>query len=208
MNFNLLPKEENFFDLFELQADRIAQCGKVFHELCSNWQLNSPLVDKLRDIEHEADMTTHEIIDKLNRTFITPFDREDIHQLASETDEVIDLIQGTSSRMNRYQLSHASSELAHLAEVLSQSADTVRKAILGLRDVRKPQRILDYCIEINRHENAGDQVMDMAMEKLFADEKDPIQVIKWKEIYEMTEGAIDMCEDVANTIESIVVKNG
>src|SRR3990167_5256971 len=99
MAFNLIPKEEKFFDLFELQAERTHECGKMFQELTSHWSPDSPLIAKILDLEHEADITTHEIMTKLNRTFITPFDREDIHELASKTDDVIDLIQGTASRM-------------------------------------------------------------------------------------------------------------
>ena len=208
MAFNLIPKEEKFFDLFEAQSERIHEVGKIFKDLIGNWGFDSPAVDKIQDLEHEADLTTHEIMVKLNRTFITPFDREDIHELASKMDEVIDLIQGTASRMRRYQMKKPTEELVHLSEILCQATETVKKAIYGLREIQKPERILEYCIEINRHENAGDQMMELAMEKLFANQKDPIEIIKWKEIYEMTETAIDMCEDVANAIESIVIKHG
>ncbi len=208
MAFSLIPKEEKFFDLFEVQGERIAEVGRTFKEMISHWSVESPLVEKIRDLEHEADMTTHEIIDKLNRSFITPFDREDIHQLTSKMDDVIDLIQGTASRMQRYKVNDLSSELVQLADILQQSTDVVRKAIVGLRDISNPRRTLDYCIEINRLENAGDQMMELAMEKLFSGNHNPIDVIKWKEIYELTEAATDLCEDVANAIESIVVKHG
>jgi len=208
MSFTLIPREEKFFDLFEAQADRIVLAAHSFKEILQSWNVHSPLVEKIRDIEHEADITTHEIFDKLNRTFITPFDREDIHHLASKMDDVIDLIQGTVSRMHRYQVSQVTEELIQLADVLHQSAEAVRKAILALRDMKKSRRIIEYCIEINRLENAGDQVQEMAMGKLFSTETNPIEIIKWKEIYELTETAIDMCEDVANAIESIVVKHG
>jgi predicted phosphate transport protein (TIGR00153 family) len=208
MAFSLIPKEEKFFDMFEVQAKRITETAKIFKQLLGNWDPESPLIQKIRDLEHEADSTTHEIIDKLNRTFITPFDREDIHRLASKMDEVIDLMQGTASRMHRYHLKSTSEELVHLAEIVLRSVETMEKAVFGLRDIQRPKRILEYCIEINSYENQGDQLLDLAMEKLFANQKDPIEVIKWKEIYEMVETATDMCEDVANTIESIVVKHG
>jgi predicted phosphate transport protein (TIGR00153 family) len=208
MAFNWIPKEEKFFDFFELQADRIQEVARVFRELVTHWDLNSPLIEKLQELEHEADRTTHEVIDKLNRTFITPFDREDIHELTSKMDDVIDLIQGTASRMHRYRLTQSTEELVRLADILHQTTETLGKAIVGLREIKKPQKMLSYCVEINKFENSGDLMMDIAMEKLFANEKDPIELIKWKEIYEMTEGAIDKCEDVANSIEAIVVKNG
>lgn len=208
MAFNLIPKEEKFFDMFEVQADRICEAARQFKELTGHWQIESPIVAKLTDLEHEADITTHEIIDKLNRTFITPLDREDIHELASKMDDVIDLIQGTVSRMHRYKVKTVGEELAHMAEILREATETMKKAVLGLRDIQKPRRTLEYCIEINRLENAGDQILELAMEKLFNDTKDPVDVIKWKEIYEFAETAIDKCEDVANTIEAIVVKHG
>lgn len=208
MAFTLIPKEEKFFDLFEIQGERIAETGRVFKEMVTHWSLESKLVEKISDLEHEADMTTHDIIDKLNRSFITPFDREDIHQLASKMDDVIDLIQGTSSRMRRYKISQPTEELIQLADILRQSTEAVNKAIIGLRDMNKSRRILDLCIEINRLENAGDQMMELAMERLFDHQTNPLEVIKWKEVYELTEAATDLCEDVANAIESIVVKHG
>ena len=208
MAFSLIPKEEKFFDLFETQANRILEAANLFKELISHWNLDSPLIAKIKDMEHEADITTHEIKDKLNRTFITPFDREDIYELASKMDDVIDLIEGTASRMHRYHINNSTLELVQLAEILYQSVETLKKAIYGLRDMRKSNRILEYCIEINSLENSGDHMQELAMEKLFANHHDPLDVIKWKEIYELTETAIDMCEDVANAIESIVVKQG
>lgn len=208
MGFNLIPTEEKFFDLFESQSERICEAARMFRELTANWTGDMSAVEKISDIEHEADITTHEIIDKLNRTFITPFDREDIHELASKMDDVVDLIQGTVSRMQRYQIKKTTDELIQLAEILYKSTGTLKKAILGLRDIKESRRILDYCIEINSLENAGDQMQEIAMEKLFANTRDPLEVIKWKEIYELAETATDKCEDVANVIEGIVVKHG
>ena len=208
MAFSLIPKEEKFFDLFESQIDRICEAAKIFKELMSHWDPNSKFIEQIRDMEHEADITTHDIIDKLNRTFITPFDREDIHELASEMDDIIDLIQGTCSKMHRYQVQKTSDEQIQMAEILCQSTETVKKAVKGLRDLGNSRRILDYCIEINSFENAADQVHELAVVKLFNNSRDAIEVIKWKEIYETLEGAIDMCEDVANIIEGIVVKQG
>lgn len=208
MAFTLIPREEKFFELFEQQANHNVEAAKAFKELAQKWSLESPLFDKLRDIEHEADITTHEIIDKLNRTFVTPLDREDIHALASELDDVVDLIQSLSSRMQLYRVDHSTEELVQLADILWQSTENVKKAVMGLKDLSNTRRIMDYCIEINRLENAGDHMLNVAIGKLFAAKTDPLEVIKWKEVYEVIETATDKCEDVANTVESIVVKHG
>jgi len=208
MGFSFLPKEEKFFELFEAQAAYNCEAAKVFKELVSKWSLESPLFDKLRDLEHEADISTHEVIDRLNRTFITPFDREDIHALASELDDVVDLIQAISSRMKLFHVEKINDDLVVLADVLAQATENVRKAVKEMQNPEGQRRLLDYCIEINRLENAGDNAHDQAISKLFHGKPDPLEVIKWREIYEMTETAIDKCEDIANTIEGILVKQG
>lgn len=204
--FNILPKEEKFFDLFEAQAAHNVEAAKVFRDLARSWSLESQAFARLQDIEHEADITTHEVYDRLNRTFVTPFDREDIHELAGELDDVVDLIQSISMRMHVYRVGHATEDLRQLADILHGAAENVRKAIGDLRDPEKARRVLDYCIEINRLENAGDRALETAIGKLFHGKPDPLEVIKWKEIYEGIEIAIDKCEDVANTMESILVK--
>lgn len=206
MAFSLIPKEEKFFDLFEVQANHICQAAGLFRDLLHGDGLDPAIVAKMQDVEHEADITTHEVIDKLNRTFVTPFDREDIHELASEMDDVVDLIQGAASRMQLYRLEKSTRELVQMGDVLLLAAETLKKAVLSLKDMKKPRRILDYCIEINRLENTGDQLLETALGKLFEENNDPIKVIKWKEIYEITETAVDRCEDIANTVESILVK--
>ena len=206
MAFSFIPKEEKFFELFIAQADHNVSAAKVFKDLAQKWSLESPAFDRLRDIEHEGDITTHEIIDKLNRTFITPFDREDIHELASELDDIVDLIESSARRMRLYHVDHTTEDLVQMSDILWQSTENVRKAVIELQHPENTRRLLDYCIEVNRLENAGDHVLGVAMSKLFAGKPDPLEVIKWKEIYETIELALDKCEDVANTIESILVK--
>jgi len=206
MAFSLIPKEEKFFDLFSAQAEHNVEAARVFKELAQKWDPESPAFDRLRDIEHEADISTHEIIDRLNRTFITPFDREDIHQLASELDDIVDLVQSLSARMKLFNIAATTPDLVELADILWQSTENVRKAVHELKDFSNPRRLLDYCIEINRLENAGDHALGQALGRLFTGKPDPLDVIKWKEVYESIEAAIDKCEDVANTIESIMVK--
>lgn len=208
MAFSLIPKEQKFFELFEAQAAHNVEAARVFKELVQKWSLESPAFDRLREIEHEADITTHEIKDRLNRTFVTPFDREDIHALASELDDIVDIIQAISSRMFLYRIDHSSDELVQMADILLQSTENIRKAVREMQAPEKQRRLLDYCIEINRLENAGDHALGLALGRLFQGTPDPLEVMKWKEVYEVTEAAIDKCEDVANTMESIIVKQG
>lgn len=204
--FNFIPQEGKFFELFDQQAAHNVEAARVFKELLKKWSLESPGFQRLQDLEHEADITAHEIYDKLNRTFITPFDREDIRELAGELDDVIDLLQSIASRMQLYHVDSLHDEIHNLADILHQSTENVRKAVAEMKSPEKERRVLDYCIEINRLENAGDRTLERALSKLFEGRPDPLDVIKWKEIYEGIEEAIDKCEDVANTIETILVK--
>ena len=202
-----IPREEKFFDLFEAQAAHNVQAAHIFKDLIAQWSLESPLLQKLQDIEHEADITTHEVYDRLNRTFITPFDREDIHELASELDDIVDLVQSVSIRMKIYRIDRSDAPLLNLAEILLNATENIQKAVAELRRPEKQRRVLDYCIEINRLENAGDKALEEALSHLFNGRPEPLEVIKWKEIYEGIETAIDKCEDVANVFESILVKS-
>lgn len=212
MGFSFIPVDVKFFELFEAQAAHNVRAAKVFKDLALNWDVKSPAFDQLRDIEHEADITTHEVIDKLNRTFVTPFDREDIHELTSVLDDVVDLIQSVAHRMQLYHVDHTSEALQNMADILWQSTENVLKAVKAMKGGvdagENNRRLLDYCIEINRLENAGDHALHNAISKLFAGNPDPLEVIKWKDIYEGLEIAMDKCEDIANTIEGIVVKQG
>lgn len=208
MAFSLLPKEEKFFELFETQAAHNVAAAKVFREMALKWTRDTAPFDRLRDIEHEADITCHEIYDRVNRTFITPFDSEDIRELASELDTVVDLIESVGQRMYLYQIDKTTDELVQLTDILWQAAETVRKAVGELKSSDRSRRVLDYCIEVNRLENAGDHALGVAIGKLFQGKPDPLEVMKWKEIYETIEQAIDKCEDVAHTLETILVKQG
>lgn len=206
MAFNLIPKEEKFFELFEAQAAHNTAAAKLFREMARSWTRETTPFDRLRDIEHEADMTCHEIYDKLNRTFVTPFDREDIRELASELDTVVDLIESVGQRMYLYQIDKSNDDLVRLTDILWQCTETVSKAIGELKTPAKSRRVLDYCIEVNRLENAGDQALGAAIGRLFQGKPEPLEVMKWKEIFETVEQAIDKCEDVAHTLETILVK--
>ncbi len=208
MAFSLIPREEKFFDLFEQQAKSIQEAAKIFVDLVRDWNDKHPAIARLRDLEHECDITTHEIMDKLNRTFVTPIDREDIHALAKELDDVVDIIQAISERMLLFNITKTTEDLLELANTLEEAISNVAKVVTSIRELNRPRRILDYCIEINRLENRGDRTSERAIGKLFHGNQDPMDVIKWKEIYDATESAIDKCEDIANIIEGIVVKNG
>ncbi|MFA6091498.1 MAG: DUF47 family protein [Elusimicrobiota bacterium] len=208
MAFTLIPKEEKFFALFDAQAAHGVAAAKAFRELVLNWEPQSPLIEKLHEIEHEADLSTHEIKDKINRTFITPFDREDIHLLASELDDIVDIINATAVRMSLYRLSECRPQLCGLADILCQAAESIQKAIACLSDPAKSRRLMDCCIETNRLENEGDKLLAQAIEELFRAPTDPIEVIKWERIYEATEAAIDKCEHAAHTLEAVLVKQG
>ncbi len=208
MGFSFIPREEKFFDMFERAAKNVEVAARLFRNLAEDWNLKDPKIQQIRELEHEGDIVTHEIMDKLNRTFITPIDREDIHALTGKLDDIIDLIQAITDRMFLYNINKTDKELTELARILETSVEEVNKAITGLRDFGRSRRILDYCIEINRLENEGDHVLKNAIAKLFKESGEPLEVMKWKEIYEVTETAIDKCEDVANIIEGIVVKHG
>ncbi|MBI4669897.1 MAG: DUF47 domain-containing protein [Elusimicrobia bacterium] len=206
MGFNLIPREEKFFDLLENTAQNVHQTAVVFKAVVSDWRLDHPYVRQIRDLEHDCDSLTHDIFDKLNRTFVTPLDREDIYKLAAELDDIVDLINSVASRLNLYKVSKTAPELIEQANILEQAVATVLKAVQSLRDMKNTRRILDYCIEVDRLENEGDKIMEIALSNLFSNNHDPLEVIKWKEIHEVAETGIDKCEDVTNTIESIIVK--
>jgi predicted phosphate transport protein (TIGR00153 family) len=196
MAFSFIPKEEKFFELFEAQAVHSVAAAKLFREMAQKWSRETA----------SFDITTHDIYEKLNRTFVTPFDREDIRDLASELDTITDLIESAGQRMYLYQIENSTPDLVQLTDILWQATEQVRKAIKELQNPEKTRHVMDYCIEINRLENAGDHALGVAIGKLFQGKPDPLEVMKWKEIYETVEEAIDKCEDVAHTLETILVK--
>jgi predicted phosphate transport protein (TIGR00153 family) len=205
--FSFFPKDEGFFDILEEASENVVKGAKAFRELVSHWSLDSELIPQIREIEHEGDRMTHEVIDRLNRTFITPIDREDIHGLAKELDDVIDIIQATMDRMQLYRIETSSPILVQMVEVLLKSTEVVDKAIKSLRDMKHTRRTLDFCIEVNRLENEGDAIFKTALGELFSEKRDVLDIIRWKEVYEAAEFANDKCEDIANIIEGIIVKN-
>lgn len=206
MGFSLFPKDENFFNLFDRQAGYAVDAAQCFKEIVAQDKFEPSMVQKIKDIEHQGDDAAHDIIDRLNKTFITPFDREDIHALVKELDDIIDMINTIVSRMSVYKVSGADKNLIRFAAVIDDSVRGVACAVKGLRDMKHTKAVSDACVEVNRLENVGDSMRDQVLGELFETEKDPIQVIKRKEIYQDCETVLDVCEDVVHVVESILVK--
>jgi len=206
MKFRMIPQEERFFELFEAAAENVVKGAELLKCLVTEGGSSEELRRQIEEVEHEGDITTHEIADRLNRTFITPFDHEDIHALAGRLDDILDNIEATSDRMYLYEVGKPTEELGVLVSALVESSYVVRKAVAGLREMKNARRTLDYCIEIHRLENVGDEESRLALAKLFRG-GDALHALKWKEIYDHVENALDKCEDVASIVESIVVKH-
>ena len=206
MRFSIFPKETNFFDMFDQLAAIAVEASDYFYDITSKGIYNEDVVSKMQDIEHRGDQITHTIIDSLNKTFITPFDREDIHALANELDSIIDMLNTMINRMRVYRISGVNNDLIEFAEVLKKSTAAVELAVKALRDTKNLMSAREHCIEINRLEHVGDRMRDTILGKLFDNATDPIYLIKWKEIIIDAETTLDICEDVANVIESIIVK--
>ncbi len=202
-----LTRRDKFFDLFEALADKIEEGGRLFEEIINNYEHSEQKLSKLKEIEHEADTITHDIYHMLHNTFITPLDREDIFSLASKMDTILDLIESAAVRMYLYKIRRTTKELAELANILNRSITELRKIVYSVRKKQDAKMILGICVDINTLENEADQVLRTAMMRLFEDEKDPIELIKLKEIIQTTETATDVCEDVSNVIEGIILKH-
>jgi hypothetical protein len=203
-----IPKEEKFFDLFEELAAKIEEGVKFFLAMVEKYEYSDENIARLKQIEHEADSITHNTYEKMHKTFLTPLDREDIYALVNKMDSVIDMIEASAMRLNLYKVKRPSEAIILLARILDKAVQKIKIIVHGMRDMKNAQMILDACVEINTLENDGDVVLRMTIAELFEKEKDVFELIKWKEIYERLEEAIDVCEDVSNIAEGIVLKNG
>jgi uncharacterized protein Yka (UPF0111/DUF47 family) len=204
--FRLIPREERFFDDFQALADQIRAGAQLLEEMLAP---DPPLWDKadeIKEVEHKCDFLTHAIIQRLNRTFVTPLDREDIHALARSLDDVMDAIDAAASRIRLYRLNQIRFGARELARIITSSSEQVQAAMLTLE--QKKNVVVDHAIEINRLENEADRRHQEAVKRLFDEEHDPILVLKWKEALDFLEEATDRCEDVANVLEGVVVKYG
>ena len=201
----LLPREEEFFDLFVEVADRAAQAATLLRELLTGPPDRARYcVDAIKKLENEADDVTHEVVKRLDRTFITPLDAEDIHLLASDLDDVIDRIDGTARRAEIFRLGKAPEGIDALCIIIEKVTLELQAAV---KKLRSKDNVMAHCVEAKRLEEEGDGIYHTMLGRLFDNETDPIYIMKWKEIYDNLEAAIDEAEDVANDLESIVIKN-
>jgi len=208
VRFPFIPREEVFFPLFEESASNMVKAAQCLKELVDNWQDVAQKINEITELEHQGDTITHKIMAQLHRTFVTPFDREDIAQLAHTLDDVTDFIHAASDAMLLYKVDSPSQRAKELADIIVQGAVEIEKAMPQLRHRSELKRILERCVELNRLENAADRVYRSALVELFSDTKDTARVIQWREIYQHMENATDRCEDVANVLEGVAIKHG
>jgi uncharacterized protein len=199
-----MPHDRDFFVLFQKQAENIVVGAQAFVSMLEHYTGVPEQVQKIKAIEHNGDEITHQIFRKLNQTFITPFDREDIHELCSTMDDVIDLIDAAASRFVLYRVSEVRYGTIELCKVLAAATSELNGAVHAMQT---PDKALHRVIEINRLENESDRVCRTLIAQLFEEEKNSVEIIKWKEIFEVIETAVDKCEDVSNVIESVILKN-
>lgn len=200
------PKKIDFFEIFDKAVDNLAKATDTLVDLFTNFQDVEKKVKAIYEFEQEGDLLTHDIMKELNKTFLTPIDREDIHELAARIDDVLDLIWSSVDRLLVYRIKEPTPEAISIAEDLQTTAGILKKAIRELR-TKAYSHVQDLCIEINRLENRIDRKYRDALGNLLNNESDPVHIIKWKDIYQLLEDASDRCEDVANILEGIVLKH-
>jgi uncharacterized protein len=205
---NLLPKDTSFYTLFEGLADHAVSCAGHLHTLAAKFPDAMEEIHRIRQEEHDADQLTHQALDRLDRTFITPFDREDIHALVGELDSIVDNINALAKRLASYHVKKVEPAFVKQAEILMQCTTALAQAVKLLRKTRKLTDLQGKIIEVHRLENVGDDNHLAALSKLFEAGTDPLHVVKWKEFFQFMEAAIDGCEDATNVIERIILKNG
>jgi predicted phosphate transport protein (TIGR00153 family) len=202
--FRLIPKDRKFFEDFVQMAELIDRGAFLLDEMLAPDQPIWDKADEIKEVEHRCDHLTHQVIQHLHKTFVTPLDREDIHALARSLDDVIDAIDDSAAVIRLYQISHVRADARDLSRIIRASTDQVKCAMQALG---KREGIQSCAVEINRLENEADRTHQAAVRRLFDEERDPIQIIKWKEILDFLEVATDRCEDVANLLEGVVVKH-
>jgi uncharacterized protein len=208
--FNLLaPKERKFFPMFEQATENLIEASKTLVELVNipDMQQRKVLIKKIEELEHKGDTITHTILEHLSATFITPFDREDIHELTVVMDDIIDFIHGSCKRIELYKINEMTPEIIKLAELIERGCQELHKAISHLHNLKNRAMIHESCVLINSIENHADDIFNFAIAKLFDEEKDPIKVIKYKEVLSALEVATDKCEDASDVIKGILIKH-
>jgi len=206
--FNLLPKDTVFFDLFEKISSHVVGSARHLQKLARDFPKIEGAIQLIRNEEHEADNLAHAALDRLDRTFITPFDREDINALVGELDDIVDAIDALAKRFPLFHVKAMEPSFLKQTDVLLAATQAVEESVRRLRRTRKLSELSDKLIEIHHHESIGDDNHHAAMSQLFEGHTDALEVMKWKELYDYIENAIDGCEDVGNTLERIVLKNG
>jgi predicted phosphate transport protein (TIGR00153 family) len=207
VRFPFIPREERFFDLFQASAQNVVEAAHRLKDMVDNWKNVEGSVAEITELEHQGDTITHSIMARVHRTFVTPFDREDIVQLAHSLDDIIDFIHAAADSMLLYRVGRPGPRAKELAEIIVQAAEEVEKVMPQLRKRIVLSQVLKRCVEINRLENVADRVYRSAMAELFSDSSDIANVIKWREIYAHMESATDRCEDVANVLEGVAIKH-
>ena len=202
--FKFIPKEEKFFDMFISMAQNAHESSKLLTLMMEQPDKIRDTAESIKALEHKGDRMTHDLIVKLNKTFIVPIDREDIYGLSSKLDDVTDLIESIARRLVLFKVTEVSEPALELARILQRSTAAI---VIAVSELQNGMKVMDPCIEINRLEDEADHIYHLALAKLFESEKDPIALIKWKELYEKLEASLDRCEDVANVIEGIIVKD-
>ena len=203
-----MPKDRVFYSLFEQVAETVGKMGKTLKEVVTepDFDKRAALITKLEDLEHVNDDLTHKIFTELGRNFITPFDREDIHYLASALDDICDYIYATAKKINFYKVNPNDQGIQKMADLIVQSSEHIKTAVCELRNMRNMRNITDALVKVNSIENQADDIFDMSIDRLFETEPDAKEVIKKREIYQVMEIVTDKCEDAANVIESIIIK--
>ena len=202
--FRFLPREEKFFDLFEQQAGNIVAASRALEELTLDYPSAKAKAQQIKDLEHAGDTLTHELVRRLNTTFVTPIDREDIYALSGRLDDVLDLVDAVADRLLLYKIDAPTEGCVAMAKIIVKAAEETDRAVRCLRTLSPFYH--KHCVEVNRLENAADRLLRDELAALFESETDAIQLIKWKELYETMESVTDRCEDVVNVIEQIVLK--
>jgi predicted phosphate transport protein (TIGR00153 family) len=202
--FRLIPKEERFFDDFVAMAEQIQKGAAILVDMLAPERPIWDKADEIKEVEHKCDFLTHEIIQRLHRTFVTPLDREDIHSLARSLDDVMDAIDASAAIVRLYGIMFVRPDARELARIILLSTEQVVKAMKALE---RRKGVAEPAVEINRLENEADRAHQSAVRRLFEEERDPIAIMKWKEILDFLEEATDRCEDVANVLEGVVVKH-
>jgi predicted phosphate transport protein (TIGR00153 family) len=207
MKFRIIPREEKFFELFQEQAENAVEAAKVLKDLLENYNDVDQKRLKIEMIENNGDEIAHRIFEKLNLTFVTPMDREDIHALACALDDIVDIINATSQRLQLYNVGTITEDAKLLANIILRATEETAVIATSLNNVKNLGSLKQHWIEVNRLENEADKISRHAIADLFSSNRDPIDVIKWKELYEHLETVTDKCEDVSDIVEGVALKN-